>query len=281
MAPGTDRSLSRRDTLLLLVCVGLSFGALSAPPALGEAIAGTVRSTVLVPFLWLQQRAEESRTSRTVLEQLRNERDSASFTAQSVPALEAENQRLRGLLGLGRRLATPYVAAEVLHQSLPTDGRTLLLSEGRSSGVKEFDPVVSPDGLIGVVRTVEETQSVAMTWVHPEFRASAYALPGEVFGIIAPSVQVSGSDLLLQLRGVAYRNSVPTGTKVVTSGLGGVYPPGIPVGTVLGPAEEETGWERIYIVLPAANPERVTHVLILKNPGIASVSQAFQADSAQ
>lgn len=281
MAPGTDRSLSRRDNLLLLVCVGLSVGALSAPPALGDAIAGTVRSTVLVPFLWLQQRAEESRTSRAVVDRIRAERDSVSYTAQSVPALEAENQRLRGLLGLGRRLGTPYVAAEVLHQSLPTDGRTLLLSEGRSSGVKEFDPVVSPDGLIGVVRTVEETQSVAITWVHPEFRASAYALPGQIFGIVAPSVQVSGSDLLLQLRGVAYRDSVPTGTRVVTSGLGGVYPPGIPVGTVLGAAEEETGWERIYIVLPAANPERVTHVLILKNPGIASVSQAFQADSAQ
>jgi hypothetical protein len=53
------------------------------------------------------------------------------------------------------------------------------------------------------------------------------------------------------------------------------------VGTVIGAADEETGWERIYIVLPAANPERATHVLILKNPGIASVSQAFQADSAQ
>jgi rod shape-determining protein MreC len=69
-----------------------------------------------------------------------------------------------------------------------------------------------------------------MTWAHPEFRASAYAVPGDVFGIVAPSVQISGSEMLLQLRGVAYRDSVPTGTAVVTSGLGGVYPPGLPVG---------------------------------------------------
>lgn len=279
MPSGTDRSLSRRDTLLLLVCVGLSIGALSAPPAMGDAIANAIRRSVLAPFLWLQMRAEESRTSRAVVEGLRAAHDSAAFAAQSVPALETENARLRALLSLGRRLATPYVAAEVLHQSLPTDGRTLILSAGESDGVRPFDPVVSPEGLIGVVRSVEKDRSVAMTWAHPEFRASAYAVPGEVFGIVAPSVQISGSEMLLQLRGVAYRDSIAAGTAVVTSGLGGVYPPGLPVGTVISHAEEATGWERVYLVRPAANPERVTHVLILRKPGNAAVGSAFQADS--
>jgi rod shape-determining protein MreC len=279
MAPGTDRSLSRRDTLLLLVCVGLSVGALSAPSAVGDAIASTIRRSVLVPFIWLQERAEESRTSRSVFLRLSAERDSAATAAQSVSVLQAENARLRALLGLGQRLGVPFVAAEVLHQSLPTDGRTLLLSVGQSSGVREFDPVISPAGLIGMVRTVEQTRSVAMTWAHPEFRASAYAIPGQVFGVVAPSIQVSGSDLLLQLRGVAYRDSVPMGTAVVTSGLGGVYPPGIPVGTVIGTAQEETGWERIYILRPAASPEAVTHVLILRHPGDSSLAAAFQPDS--
>lgn len=276
---GTDRSLSRHDTLLLLVCVGLSVGALSAPPAVGEAIATGVRQTILVPFLWLQKRAEESRTSRAVVENLRAAHDSAAILVQALPALEEENARLRALLALGQRLATPYVAAEVLHQSLPTDGRTLILSAGSDAGVHPYDPVVSPEGLIGVVRTVEKDQSVAMTWAHPEFRASAYAVPGDVFGIVAPSVQISGSEMLLQLRGVAYRDSVPTGTAVVTSGLGGVYPPGLPVGTVISHAEEAAGWERVYLILPAANPERVTHVLILRRPGPESVAPAFHPDS--
>jgi rod shape-determining protein MreC len=279
MPSGTDRSLSRRDTLLLLVCVGLSVGALSAPPAVGDTVANAIRRSVLAPFLWLQMRAEESRTSRAVVAGLRAAHDSAAMAAQSLPAVETENARLRALLGLGQRLATSYIAAEVLHQSLPTDGRTLILSVGEADGVRPFDPVVSPEGLIGVVRSVEKDRSVAMTWAHPEFRASAYAGQGEVFGIVAPSVQISGSEMLLQLRGVAYRDSIAAGTAVVTSGLGGVYPPGLPVGTVISHAEEATGWERVYLVRPAANPERVTHVLILLKPGNAAVGSAFQPDS--
>src|SRR4030095_5171951 len=118
------------DPPLLLVCVGLSVGALSAPPAVGEAIATGVRQTILVPFLWLQKRAEESRTSRAVVENLRAAHAYAAILVQALPALEEENARLRALLALGQRLATPYVAAEVLHQSLPTDGRTLIFSGG-------------------------------------------------------------------------------------------------------------------------------------------------------
>jgi rod shape-determining protein MreC len=251
MATGSDRSLSRRDTALFLLCVAASLVML-ARPDWGSAVTGAIRGTVLRPFLWMQQRAEESRTSRAAFDQLRAERDSASHAAEFLPSLRDENQRLRSLLGLGTRLAVRYIPAEVLHQAAPTDGRMLLLSAGSRVGVKLFDPVVSAEGLIGVVRVVERERSIAMTWAHTEFRASAFTLPANVFGVIWPGVQVTGSDQLLQLRGVAIRDSVPEGTLVVTSGLGGVYPPGIPVGTVIGQATEETGWERIYVVRPAA-----------------------------
>jgi rod shape-determining protein MreC len=281
MSSGTDRSLSRRDNLLFFACVGLSVGALLMPPAVSDYIAATIRQTALRPFLWIQTRAEESRSSRAVLARLEAERDSAAYSAQLLPALRTENQRLRELLRLSAAVKLSYVGAEVLHQSLPTDGRTLLLSAGSSSGVKEFDPVISPEGLIGVVRVVDANRSIAMTWSHPDFRASAYATPGEVFGIVAPAVPLSGSELLLQLQGVAYRDSIPNGTMVVTSGLGGVYPAGIPVGTVIGQGQENIGWERIYIVRPAANPEQVTHVLILRGPGSSSLAPAFQRDSVQ
>jgi rod shape-determining protein MreC len=279
MPPGLDRSLSRRDNALFIVCVALSVVMLVRPDW-GDAVTGAVRQSVLRPFLWMQQRAEESRTSRAVFDRLRAERDSAAHAAQFLPSLRAENQRLRRLLGLGARLEIPYVGAEVLHQSLPTDGRTLILSAGRRQGVRPFDPVVSAEGLLGVVRSVEQDRSVAVTWANPDFRASAFTVPGKVFGVIAPALQVTGSEQLLQLRGVAIRDSVPDGTLVVTSGLGGVYPNGIPLGTVFGQATEETGWERIYLVRPAANPGEATQVLILRSPKETAVGSAFTADSA-
>jgi rod shape-determining protein MreC len=63
----------------------------------------------------------------------------------------------------------------------------------------------------------------------------------------------------------------------VTSGLGGVYPTGIPVGTVIGQAPEETGWERIYVLRPASNPESASHVLVLIQPSDSGVRGIFQA----
>jgi rod shape-determining protein MreC len=114
--------------------------------------------------------------------------------------------------------------------------------------VRQFDVVVAPTGLVGVVQTVEAGQSIAMTWAHPEFRASAYAQPGDVFGIVAPAMQIAGTEHLLQLRGVAIRDSLPPGTLVLTSGLGGVFPAGIPVGTVI--AREDTPGELVYLSQP-------------------------------
>jgi len=279
MASGAYRTQSRRDTLLFAACVILSVLMLLRPDV-GARATGAIRRSVLVPFLWLHERAEASRTTRATFERLRAERDSAAHAAQFLTSLRAENVRLRGLLGLAQRLGTDYVAADVLHQSLPTDGRTLVLSAGASSGVRVFDPVVGAEGLIGVVRSVEPGRSIAMTWAHPEFRASIFTQQGEVFGVIAPAMQVTGSDQLLQLRGVAIRDSVPSGTLVLTSGLGGVYPAGIPVGTVVGPAPEETGWERVFVVQPAASPAAATQVLILRQAGASRVGGAFRADSA-
>jgi rod shape-determining protein MreC len=279
MAFGSDRSSSRRDNALFLACVVLSILML-VKPDIGTRITGVIRQSVLRPFLWIQERAEQSRTSRASFERLRAERDSAAHAAQFLPSLRSENQRLRALLGLGERLPVPYVPADVLHQSQPTDGRTLVLSAGRQAGVRVFDPVVAAEGLLGVVREVGPTWSIAMTWAHPEFRASAFAMPGRVFGVIAPSLQITGSEQLLQLRGVAIRDSVPDGTMVVTSGLGGVYPEGIPVGTVAGQASEAAGWERVYVVRPAAFPASAAQVLILRNARDTTVAAAFASDSA-
>jgi cell shape-determining protein MreC len=62
---------------------------------------------------------------------------------------------------------------------------------------------------------------------------------------------------------VLYRQQVPAGTVIVTSGLGGVFPRGIPIGVVIGPAGEEKGWGRTYLVRPAIHPAELSHVMIL------------------
>ncbi|MGH7580677.1 MAG: rod shape-determining protein MreC, partial [Gemmatimonadales bacterium] len=265
---------------MFLACLGLSLVGLFSPTAWGQSISDALRGTVLAPLVWLQTRAEEGRTSRARLRAVTVQRDSVAYLAQGIPALLAENERLRQLLTLSRRVTTPYVAAEVLHQAIATDGRTLLVDVGRSDLVSEFDPVVAPEGLIGMVVQAGSRSSSVMTWAHPEFRVSAYTVGGDASGVVAPSLTSGGGEGALEFRGVPYRDSVPPGTLVISSGLGGVYPKGIPVGTVTGVVREQAGWERVYRLMPAADPGAVAHVLVLVSSAGTNQERAFPSDSA-
>jgi rod shape-determining protein MreC len=279
MSPSLGRPLSRSDTLLLVGCLALSFAALFLPSNWALAFASGIRGTALSPLVWLQANAEEQRTSRLRLRAVAAARDSAALAAQSLGALRAENEQLRGALGLRSRARRPTAAAEVLHQATATDGRTLLLSAGSRAGVRAGSPVVSPEGLVGLVVSVEARSSVAMTWAHPDFAASAVTEDGSVLGIVGPvSGGVGGTEsslAYLELRGVPYRDTVAVGTVVLTSGLAGVYPKGIPIGRVAGIRREELGWERVYRVTPMANPGLVTHVLVY----LGGEARAPDADS--
>jgi rod shape-determining protein MreC len=269
-APG--RATSRSDTLLLLGCLLLSVAAIALPERWSQSIATGLRDTILSPLLWVQRQAAEGRTSRRRFLAVQAERDSVALASQSMAALTAENSRLRALLELRARSVSTSVPAEVLHQTSPTEGRTLLLGVGAGSGIRPGDPVVSPEGLLGVLVSVGASTSVAMTWAHPDFRVSAVTEDGSALGIVAPSSTTDASEAFLEFRGVAYRDTVATGTLVMTSGLGGVYPKGVPIGRVAGVRREELGYERIYRLAPMANPGHVAHALIVRTPTVPAKS---------
>ncbi len=279
MLHASERTFGRRDTVSLLVCLCLSLVGLLGPASWGAAVATTLRDTVLSPLVWLQVRAEEGRTSRARFRALSVERDSAAAAALLLPAVVAENRQLRSLIGLRTRLQTPYIPAEVLHQSGPTDGRMLLVSAGRGDSVRPFDPVVSSEGLIGVVASVDNEHATVMTWAHSDFRVSASTVDGRIYGMVAASPTGSAAEATLEFRSTSYRDTLAVGTPVISSGLGGVYPKGVPVGTIVGVAREQAGWERVYWLRPAASPSEVSHVMILRAPTATPLNAAFPGDS--
>ena len=256
----------------------LSFAAMGLPDRVRDPFARALRQTVLAPLLTLQTQSELLSASLSRYQTVVAQRDSAALAATFLPELRSENTRLRSLLGLGQRLGTGYVAAEVLHQSVPTDPLTLVVSAGRKQGVRPLAGVVSPEGLVGVVSAVDERSSVVVTWAHPEFRASAMAGDGSVYGIVAAHGTEGPRSWMLELRGVPYRQLVPDGTVIVTSGLGGVFPRGIPLGSVVGMGREAEGWERTYLLRPAVAPASVSHVMILLGPRPGGTARgAFEA----
>jgi rod shape-determining protein MreC len=262
VALGADRSGTRADTATFLVCLLLSLTALALPEGVRAPLAGGLRRTVLLPFLTVENRTVRSAAYRRSMDVLRAQRDSLALRSALLPQLEAENLHLRGMLGLARRLGAGFVPADVLHQAGVSDGLTLVLSAGRASGVRPLEPVVAPEGLVGLVRTVDRHTSVALAWTHPDFRVGAMVDGSHVYGIVTARRGEREGEVM-ELRGIAYRDTLRAGTLVVTSGLGGVFPRGIPVGTVEGVLSESEGWERTYLLKPAVHPASASHVMIL------------------
>jgi rod shape-determining protein MreC len=277
---GTARTGTRADTAVFLACLVASLTALALPARLRDPLASALRRTILAPLLAAQERVQRAAEHRASMDALRAERDAFALAAHDRPELAAENARLRGLLRLGGRLESGFVAAEVLHQAGVSDGLTLLLSAGARDGVEPLAPVVAPEGLVGLVHTVDARTSAALAWTHPDFRASA-AVPGTaVVGIVAARPERESGELM-ELRGVAYREQLAPGTAVVTSGLGGVFPRGIPIGTVQGVLSESAAWERTYLLRPTVHPARASHVLVLARARAAdTLATAFDTAAA-
>lgn len=257
------RSGSRADTALVSTCALLALLATVLPLPIRDAIASSLRRTVVAPLLALQQRAERGRTAFGGHDALMARLDSLALRNAELGDLADENGRLRGLLSLGRQLQWGFVPAEALHGRGMGDDHVLVLTRGSEAGVTPRSAVVAPDGLIGQVTTVDPRTSLAILWTHPDFRASAMAADGTAFGIVRPHLGEEPERSLLELRGVAFRDALTPGTLILTSGLGGVYPRGIPIGVVMGEVTTSEVWSRTYLVRPAVYPPDVNNVMIL------------------
>jgi rod shape-determining protein MreC len=263
------RSNTRLDLIFLSVCIVLSLAARALPNTMRDPVATGMRRTFLAPLVLLQERAEKGRQSLLSADAKQSYLDSLSLTAIRAGSLESENDRLRKLIGLGSRLRWGFIPVEALHGRGVRDETTVILSAGSRAGVSRLSPVIAPEGLVGVVDQVDPTMSHAMLWTHPDFRVSAMSPDGTAFGIAQAHLTGATGGYLIELRGVPFRATLKPGALIVSSGWGGVWPRGIPVGTVLEEIKTSEGWARTYLLRPAVNPADVYSVMILRRDRLA------------
>ncbi len=263
---------------MFVACLVLSLTALVLPARQRTVLAGALRGSVVVPLAALQERAEVSRRAILAYDASVRIADSVRLRATQADVVDGENERLRRLLGLGAALKWGFVPAEALHGRGLGDDYTMTLTVGRNEGVVAFSPVVAPEGLVGMIEAVDASTSVAIVWPHPDFRVSAMSADGTAFGIVYPHLGSGATRFLLELRGVAFRNALRPGTLIVSAGLGGVYPRGIPVGTVLSELRTAEGWARNYLLRPAVRPVDATTVMVVQpKRAREGVSAAWQS----
>ncbi|MBL8380853.1 MAG: rod shape-determining protein MreC [Burkholderiales bacterium] len=176
--------------------------------------------------------------------------------------LESENANLRSLLAMRERVAATSVAAEMLYDARDPFTRKVIIDKGTAQGIAAGQVVIDAAGVMGQVTRVfpmlaevslltDRDQAIPVQVVRNGLRAVAYGIPGGPDG---------GA---LELRFLATNADVREGDMLVTSGLDGVYLPGLPVARVAR-VEREAGYAFARIICkPAAGVDRHGHVLVL------------------
>lgn len=261
-----------RDTVIAAVLLLAALVLLALPEEHHTTARDWIRATVLQPFLLSQGKIAELRAERGSLDQVRAQRDSLMAVAIAQRPLVEENRRLRALLGMQERAGGVLLAAELVRLAEPGAQSTFFVNVGAVSGVRNGSAVIAADGVVGVIRQVAPQVAQGIDWSHPEFRVSAMTDDGETYGIVEPRRGGSREVDMLALVGAPFHSDIPAGTRLVTSGRGGVYPRGIVIGTVVGIEEADTGWRKSYLVRPAVRPSAAMQVLVI--PGGAEAAAA-------
>ncbi len=226
-----------RDLSTFLICAALSFVLLALPPGAKDASSRVVSGVVLGPFKRVAAAAveladvrEENTTLRRVAAELMNERNALMERGQ-------ENERLRELLGV---LVTfpederfEMLPARVIGMPGGRVIERIEIDRGSESGVRTGMPVVTPEGLVGKIVTVYPTRSLIEPLTNASAAASVVVERSRVRGIVRPRYEGGTGLSMWEIDYVPARSDIVPGDRVTTSGLGGVLPAGLSVGTVV------------------------------------------------
>lgn len=202
------------------------------------------------------------------LSELRNARDENARLKQEVESLTEERDRLReraeSLEPLARQLDFPSdlpysrLAANVISRDAGNWFRTLIIDRGSLDGVKLSMPVVTATGIVG--RVIELGPNYARVQVITD----RYAGVGAMLQKSRAKGQVKGIETdRCELRNVSASEHVEVGEAVVTTGLDGIYPKGLMVGTVERvDSDPNAPWHKL-VINPSAPIDRLEHVFVL------------------
>jgi rod shape-determining protein MreC len=169
-------------------------------------------------------------------------------------ATELENKRLKALLKLTDEVGDEVAVTRIVGSSFDSVRRLATLSAGASSGVQPGQPVRSADGLIG--RVIETGRWASRVLLVSD---GASNVPVRLVRDGTPAIAGGHGDGSIDLKTLEVgRNPFRRGDILVTSGVGGVYPPNIPVAVVVRVEGDRT------VAKPLADPSAVDYAVILK-----------------
>ena len=175
-----------------------------------------------------------------------------------------ENARLRRLLSLSQENPSDLSAARVTARSLDRLGGSLTIDKGEKDGVFKNRAVITPDGLVGRVEQATAHEARVLTLLHRDCAVAVRVGRSRVDGVLQWEF---GERPILSLLYVSSQEDVKKGDWVLTSGLGGIFPEGVRVGTITRVGIAENGLMKEVQVKPAVNFRSLEEVLVYMPAG--------------
>jgi len=237
-----------------------------------------LRVVVDLPFSvtrWAQDRLRQRSTLIAENEALRESQLNTRAQLQRLAALEAENARLRALLDSSAKVADRVLVSEVMSVALDRFHHRILIDKGTHHGAFAGQALLSADGIVGQITRAEPLTSEAILISDP-----SHAVPVEINRNGLRAIAVGSGDLTrLTVPFLPNNADVEVGDLLVSSGLGGSFPAGYPVGVITA-IERDPGEPFATVAAePAAALNRTREVLLVwsGNPPPPAAEQSEEA----
>jgi rod shape-determining protein MreC len=233
------------------------------------AIAAVPRAAVAVWSVYLDWKGVRAENRR-----LREENQRLRVEALWVTEAAEENQRLRRLLDLRNRLPIATLPGEVIAREWGGWVRSLTVNRGRGDDVQRLTAVISPDGLVGRIVEVRTGASIVQVLTDPSSTVGAHALRTRTPGIVEgePRGTIRFKYMARDGAGLAVDDII------VTSGLGGVFPRGVPIGRVRAIDDRGSALFHYALLAPVVDFARVDEVLLVTGERMLDLAGYFPTD---
>ncbi|MBB5207437.1 rod shape-determining protein MreC [Chiayiivirga flava] len=264
---GTLKLLMYLTMALVLMVADHRGGYLDAVRAAAGMLTGPLYMIASSPARLVTATRDQLASQQDLLRENRELREQllrGSARMNRLQAVQIENQRLRDLLGGTRGLQLSVQLAGMVDVDLDPFRHRIVLDAGQQRGVRVGLAVIDGAGVVGQIIATTPMNSTAMLVTDP-----SHAIPVQVVRSGQRSIAFGTGRLdALELPNIPLSADVQVGDELITSGLGGTFPAGFPVGRIVSLQPDDT---RLFVVAqahPAATLERNGEVLLVWNTGI-------------
>ena len=172
--------------------------------------------------------------------------------------LRKENLRLKQLLNFSEELVQKKILAQVVGWDSANEFKVIRINKGRNHGIEEMAPVITDQGLVGYVYRVTNNYADILTILDQNNRVDIMVERTRTHGIVEGLFNFQCA-----LKYVMKNEAVEVGDKLITAGVGGIYPKGIKVGMINNISQENFGMTLSIDVVPSVDFDKLEEVLVL------------------